>query len=138
MTRAIVLAAALALIAGVADARPPPGAPSPEAEWFRSLKQPGNGASCCSLADCHRVGVEHVKVVDGKYFVLATREEFGADGDGEFHEIPDDKLIRGHGLAELGGNPTGGWVICSMHGASGFGSAETEFYVLCAVPPSAT
>lgn len=135
--RALALAAVLALIGGVAVARMPAGGPTPEAEWFRSLKQPGNGASCCSIADCHRVDVDHVRTRDGKLFVLATREEFGADGDGQLHEIPDEKLIRGRDLAQIGGNPVGTWIICSMRLGNGFGTTDS-LYIMCAVPPSQT
>lgn len=34
----------------------PPDSPDPAlAPWFESLKQPGTGAPCCSLADCRMV-----------------------------------------------------------------------------------
>src|SRR4051794_34864271 len=43
--------------------------PNPEPsvrEWFRSLRQPGNGLSCCDIADCryveHRYVQDHYEV----------------------------------------------------------------------------
>ena len=51
--KSIVMAgASLGLLAGVAEANPPPDADMSLAPWFQSLKQPGTGMSCCSMADC--------------------------------------------------------------------------------------
>src|SRR6516164_2028992 len=47
----IVIAVGLALCRETLAA--PPDNPDPAlAPWFESLKQPGTGASCCSIADC--------------------------------------------------------------------------------------
>src|SRR5215469_16074808 len=54
----IIIAVGLALSRATLAA--PPDNPDPAlAPWFESLKQPGTGASCCSIADCrtaHRGG----------------------------------------------------------------------------------
>ena len=51
MTRLFVAAAALLMTANAA-AQPPPDADYKLAPWFQSLRQPGTGTSCCSIADC--------------------------------------------------------------------------------------
>lgn len=35
-------------------------------EWFKSLKQPGNGTSCCDVSDCRAVDAEEDR--DGQWF----------------------------------------------------------------------
>lgn len=49
----------LVLLLSMAEcyAAPPDQADPAMAEWFKSLKQPGTGLPCCSIADCHRVAV---------------------------------------------------------------------------------
>ena len=121
-------------------ARPPPGGPTPEAEWFRSLKQP-NGGSCCAetadgLPDCHRLDDNMVRMVGNHYEFLASRTIFLGNGDDRWHEIPNNVLIRGRRLADLGGNITGRWVVCAMYGYGGGGYGQSGLMVLCAVPPS--
>jgi hypothetical protein len=56
-SRAIVSLFMLLLLAGVAAGQPPQGANpnSPLGLWYRSLTQPYNGRSCCSVADCRPV-----------------------------------------------------------------------------------
>lgn len=145
MRHAVVLAFAVSLLAVGADARPPNGIATPEAEWFRSLKQP-NGGSCCAetadgLPDCHRIDPSLVRIItDGDgishYVFKAVPSIFGGLGDGNWHTIPDEVLIRGRKLAELGGNVTGLWVICAMPG--GYMRDRSGILVLCAVPPSQT
>jgi hypothetical protein len=48
---------AVLLLATQAYAAPPAGADpdSPMAQWYRSLKAPDIGGSCCSIADCRPV-----------------------------------------------------------------------------------
>ena len=48
---------------GASDAAPPENADPNLAPWFESLKQPGSGVSCCSIADCRPV--EYRLVADG-------------------------------------------------------------------------
>ena len=66
MPRLLTVCGFLLSMLGVASApaAPPDGADpnSPIGQWFQSLKQPGSGASCCSIADCrpvdYRIGAE--------------------------------------------------------------------------------
>jgi hypothetical protein len=52
--RKIAIAVGLALSQQAVAA--PPGSVDPAlAPWFESLKQPGTGAPCCSIADCRTV-----------------------------------------------------------------------------------
>ena len=52
--RKIAIAVGLALSQAAVAA--PPDSPDPAlAPWFESLKQPGTGAPCCSIADCRTV-----------------------------------------------------------------------------------
>lgn len=133
-TEALALAAALALIGGVADARWPADKPhTPEASWFQSLKQP-NGGSCCDLSDCFRLDDSMVRQIGDHYQFRADAVVFKGLGDGQWHDIPDEVLIRGQKLAALGGNPTGQWIVCAMRG--GYMSTGS-IMVLCAVPPGA-
>lgn len=46
-----ILAAALAALVAFA---PLPAMASGDGDWFRSLKQPGTGVSCCDVSDCHQ------------------------------------------------------------------------------------
>ena len=56
-----VLALGMLLAAG-ARAAPPTGVDpdGPMAEWYRSLKAPDIGGSCCSIADCRPVEARQV------------------------------------------------------------------------------
>ena len=110
----VSLALAATAIAISADARPPPGGETAGGWWFRSLKQP-NGESCCAespdgLPDCHRLDLTLVREVgDGArmhWQFKATPAVFLGLGDDKWHDIPDEVLIRGRKLAELGGNVT--------------------------------
>ena len=50
------IAAVVGLALSQAAVAAPPDSPDPAlAPWFESLKQPGTGASCCSIADCRTV-----------------------------------------------------------------------------------
>jgi len=61
MSKLWVLAVAM-LIAAVARAAPPAGVDpdGPMAQWYRSLKAPDIGGSCCSIADCRPVEARQV------------------------------------------------------------------------------
>jgi hypothetical protein len=117
-----------------AEARWPAGKPhTAEAAWFRSLYH--NGVSCCAESDGHRLSPEFVRVTkDGHYQFKATRDAFGLAGDEQWHDIPDDKLIRGQELAKLGGNPTGMWVIFTY--IEWDQSQHSVFRIYCAIPAS--
>lgn len=91
----VVLAiAALGALAGVAQAHPPPDADMSLAPWFRSLKQPGTGMSCCSIADCRQTDV---RVRNGQYQALV---------EGQWQPVPPNVVLR------RTDNPTGRAVVC--------------------------
>ena len=72
--RRLALAAAL-LIAGHAEAAPPPDADPALAPWFQGLQAPDTGRSCCSIADCRpteaRTRGDHYEVlIEDKWLVV--------------------------------------------------------------------
>jgi hypothetical protein len=86
----------LLAISAPSHAAPPPGAdPNSEiGQWFRSLRQPGTAAPCCSLADCHMTDYRIGK--DG-YEALVV---------GRWIPIPRETILRTS-------NPTGRAVVCA-------------------------
>lgn len=113
MIRAVVVVAAALLVHDADHSRD---------AWFESLRQPGSGASCCNLADCHEVPDGEYRVRDGHYEFHYTRSVFGVMADESWVVVPDDKWLRGKD------NPTGTLVVCGMDGGRGFA-------VWCAVEP---
>ena len=93
MIRSIAAAAFLTLAAH-ALAAPPENADPSLAPWFQSLKQPGSGVSCCSIADCRQV---EYRMSGGHYEALIERD---------WMAVPDDKVLQ-HQI-----NPTGHGVVC--------------------------
>ena len=100
---------ALLLVAGLiavgADARSPEGPVDPTLHgWFESLRQPGSGASCCSVADCRPV--EYRLAAPGYEALL----------DAEWVRVPDDKILHGKpnptGRAQLCRSPISGAILC--------------------------
>ena len=96
---------------GVAPAAPPDGADpnSPVGQWFQSLKQPGSGASCCSIADCRPVD-----------------DRLGSDGyearlDDKWVKVPDQRVLHGQS------NPTARAIVCR---------SPISGAILCFVPAS--
>ena len=71
--RKIAITVGLAL--GQAAVAAPPDNPDPAlAPWFESLKQPGTGAPCCSIADCRTVEFRQDRdgyevLIDGRWKV---------------------------------------------------------------------
>jgi hypothetical protein len=39
-------------------------------DWYTSLKQPGNGKSCCGDKDCHRLALEDERLDHGRLQIL--------------------------------------------------------------------
>jgi hypothetical protein len=96
---------------GASVAAPPENADPALHGWFESLKQPGSGVSCCSIADCRPV--EYRLATDGYEAYLDTR----------WVHVPDDKII--HGMA----NPIARGVLCR---------SPISGTILCFVPASET
>lgn len=89
----LMLAIALLLVAP-AQAAPPQDADPALAAWFQSLRQPGTGHSCCSIADCRTV--EH-RIRGNHYEAFIERE---------WIVIPADRILQ------RTDNPTGHAVAC--------------------------
>jgi hypothetical protein len=84
----------LLMIATPGQAAPPPDADPAMAPWFNSLRQPGSGISCCSIADCRPVDY---RTVDNHYEAFI---------EGEWRAVPPDKVLT------RADNPTGRAVVC--------------------------
>lgn len=105
--RVTVFAAALALgMIGPAVARPPPGADpnSPAAHWYRGLKQPVTGFTCCSIADCRPVDSRIAG--DGHYEVRLRSTAELPEVPPHWWQVPEKAVLHGHD------NPTGEPIAC--------------------------
>lgn len=51
--------------------------------WFKGLKQPDTGLSCCSISDCHPVPSKFEK---GQWWALSRNTK-------RFEPIPDEKVL---------------------------------------------
>jgi hypothetical protein len=100
-----------ALGAAASDAAPPENADPALHGWFESLKQPGSGVSCCSIADCRPV---EYRLVAGGYEAFL---------DTKWVHVPDDKVL--HGLS----NPVARGIVCR---------SPISGTILCFVPASET
>jgi len=83
-----------ALLAAPSSAAPPPDGDPTLAPWFNSLRQPGSGISCCSVADCGPVDYRTVS------------DHYEAYIDGEWRIVPKEKVLT------RADNPTGRAVVC--------------------------
>jgi hypothetical protein len=79
--------------------------------WFESLKQPGSGISCCSIADC--LPVDYKMETDGYEALVEAR----------WVRIPGDKVLHGKP------NPTGRAILCR---------SPISGTILCFVPAGET
>jgi len=102
--------AAVSLIGAIASAAPPPNADGTLAPWFQSLRQPGTGISCCSMADCRAT---EYRTSDSGY------EAFIED---RWLAVPADRVL------DHTENPTGRAIVCYMPGRG----------ILCFVRPAET
>ena len=86
------------------NAAPPENADPALHGRFESLKQPGSGVSCCSIADCRPV--EYRLVADG----------YEAFIDANWVRIPDDKVLHGTSNPVARGiacrSPISGTILC--------------------------
>lgn len=67
---------------------------SPYSKWFKSLKQPGSGASCCDVTDCKRTEF----TIEGN--------SYRAIVNGKWMDVPPEKVISNVG------NPVGQAIVC--------------------------
>jgi hypothetical protein len=105
----LVLAGVGCLPARPAAPAPPPGGDTEFSPWFRSLRTPQTGQSCCGVADCRRV----------QYRIV--HDHFQAYIGGEFPrwqspphawvDVPETSVLHRHD------NPTGEAVACWASGA---------------------
>ena len=94
------LASFVLLGIAASDAAPPENADPALHGWFESLKQPGSGVSCCSIADCRPT----------EYRLLAGGYE--AYVDTKWVHVPDDKVL--HGTS----NPMARGIVCRSRGSA--------------------
>lgn len=90
----LLLLLTMGSLAGSALGRPPEGADMTLAPWFGSLKQPGTGMSCCSMADCRPVD----------FRIQGNRYE--AYVEGMWRVVPPEVVLR------RDDNPTGRAIAC--------------------------
>lgn len=111
--RSLGAAAIAALLLGftmLARAAPPETADPTLSQWFRSLRQPGTGISCCSMADCRTTD----------YRIVA--EGYEALIDGVWLSVPAERVL------DHIDNPTGRAVVCYLPSKG----------IMCFVRPSET
>jgi hypothetical protein len=92
--RILIVAAMLASLSGSAIAHPPPNADLRFAPWFESLRQPGTGMSCCSMADCRPT---EFRVRGNHYQALVM---------GKWEDVPPSAVLQ------QTNNPTGRAIVC--------------------------
>ena len=88
------LAIAGIMITAPLRAAPPPNADPALSPWYNSLRQPGSGVSCCSIADCRPVDYRTV----GNHYEAYI--------EGEWLPVPPDKVLT------RTDNPTGRAIAC--------------------------
>jgi hypothetical protein len=98
MPRIALIAGLTIAAAGVALAAPPPDADPSLGPWFQSLRQPGSGASCCSISDCHRLTEQQWRETADSGYEVEIR--------GRWVPVPRSRILN---AVE---NPTGGAVAC--------------------------
>jgi hypothetical protein len=102
------------VLSQVALAAPPDKRDPALAPWFESLKQPGTGAPCCSIADCRTAEVRQDR--DGYEVLIDGRWKMSVPF---WLRVPPHRIIDGID------NPTGRGVVCFT----------PEAGILCFVPP---
>jgi len=105
LSGAVLWFASFAVLGIAASIAAPPENADPALHgWFESLKQPGSGVSCCSIADCRPV--EYRLVADG----------YEAFIDANWVRIPDDKVLHGTSNPVARGiacrSPISGTILC--------------------------
>jgi hypothetical protein len=99
-----VVALAVLALPGSADATSPERGDSALKGWIESLKQPGTGVSCCSVADCGPV--DYRLASDGYEALL----------DARWVRVPDSRILRGISNPMARGvlcrSPISGTILC--------------------------
>jgi hypothetical protein len=96
------IAIAVGLALSLAAVAAPPDSPDPAlAPWFESLKQPGTGASCCSIADCRTVEFRQDR--DGYEVLIDGRWKMSIPF---WLRVPPNRII------DRTDNPTNRGVVC--------------------------
>jgi hypothetical protein len=110
------VAQAMALALGVTPvhAAPPDNADPSLSPWFESLRQPGTGASCCSIADCRIVETRR-----GHRGYEVRIDQTWNISSAFWLQVPAEKIL------DPRSNPTGRAVLCYT----------PEAGILCFVPP---
>lgn len=114
MRTPVIVAMTLVLSVTSVYALPPNNADPSLAPWFKSLKQPGTGAECCSIADCRTTEVRR----DGQGYEVKIDQKWHVSSI-FWLRVPAEKILGDHT------NPTGGAVLCYT----------PEAGILCFVPP---
>jgi hypothetical protein len=107
----LAVAVVALLAAATARAAPPQDSDPTLNGWIESLKQPGTGVSCCSVADCGPVD-----------YRLAS-EGYEALLDARWVRVPDGRILRGIS------NPMARGVLCR---------SPISGTILCFVPANET
>jgi hypothetical protein len=95
-------AIAVGLALSQAAVAAPPDSPDPAlAPWFESLKQPGTGAPCCSIADCRTVEFRQDR--DGYEVLIDSRWKMS---NPFWLRVPPNRII------DRIDNPTNRGVVC--------------------------
>ena len=79
-------------------------------DWFKGLKNPRNGGSCCDQSDCARTEAR----------TQGNARQARAP-NGTWLSIPDDRIVQSYG------NPTGEPILCAIEDEEGW-------RVFCFVP----
>lgn len=94
MKHVLMTGMALAMLTASAQSRPPKDADMSLAPWFHSLRQPGTGMSCCSVADCRRTDF---RIKGNRYEAMVA---------GKWQAVPPNTVL------DRTDNPTGQAIVC--------------------------
>lgn len=85
------------------------GPPGPNADWYRSLRQPDTGILCCSVADCRPVQFRDTPAGYEAYIDKGPGR-FDDSAPNDWVKVPPGTVLHGHD------NPTGQGIACWTHG----------------------
>jgi hypothetical protein len=105
---------AIALCVAQVWAQPPDRVDPSLSPWFESLKQPGTGAGCCSIADCRAAEVRR----DNQAYEVKIDHTWHVSSI-FWLQVPPNRIL------DEPDNPTGHAVLCYT----------PEAGILCFVPP---